>query len=124
MITDLEKYQNEIAELPTIEDVRYENIFKVAKDDKFFFYNIIKKISIPEDLQPDLFYELRINSNKPWTTLSQEVYGTQELWWLICLANSVYNPINNPELGAVYKIIKPDYVNPILIEIKKLTRNG
>ena len=124
MITDLEKYQNEIAELPTIEDVRYENIFKVAKDDKFFFYNIIKKISIPDELQSDIYYELRINSNKPWTTLSYEVYGTQELWWLICLVNKVYNPINNPELGAVYKIIKPDYVNPILIEIKKLTRNG
>lgn len=124
MITDLEKYQNQVAELPTIEDVRYENIFKVAKTDKFFFYNIIKKISIPEELQSDIYYELRINSNKPWTTLSHEVYGTQELWWLICLVNNVYNPINNPELGAVYKIIKPDYVNPILIEIKKLTRNG
>ena len=123
MITDLEKYQNEIAELPTIEDVRYENIFKVAKDDKFFFYNIIKKISIPDELQSGIYYELRINSNKPWTTLAHEVYGTQELWWLICLINKVYNPINNPELGAVYKIIKPDYVNPILIEIKKLTRN-
>ena len=124
MITDLEKYQNEIANLPNIEDVRYENIFKVAKTDKFFFYNIIKKISIPDELQSDIYYELRINSNKPWTTLSQDVYGTQELWWLICLANNVYNPINNPELGTVYKIIKPDYVNPILIEIKKLTRHG
>ena len=49
MITDLEKYQNQVAELPTIEDVRYENIFKVAKTDKFFFYNIIKKISIPDE---------------------------------------------------------------------------
>jgi len=124
MITDLEKYQNEVIELPTIEDVRYENIFKVAKTDKFFFYNIIKKISIPDELQSEIYYELRINSNKPWTTLAHEVYGTQELWWLICLINNVYNPINNPELGAVYKIIKPDYVNPILIEIKKLTRNG
>ena len=123
MITDLEKYQNEVIELPTIEGVRYENIFKVAKTDKFFFYNIIKKISIPDKLQSEIYYELRINSNKPWTTLAHEVYGTQELWWLICLINKVYNPINNPELGAVYKIIKPDYVNPILIEIKKLTRN-
>ena len=72
MITDLEQYQNQIKGLPSLEDVRYENIFKVAKTDKFFFYNIIKKIS----------------------------------------------------LGEVYKIIKPDYVSPILVEIKKLTRNG
>jgi len=124
MITDLEQYQNQIQELPSLEDVRYENIFKVAKTDKFFFYNIIKKISIPEDIQSDIYYEIRINSNKPWTTLSNEIYGTQDLWWLICLVNSIYNPINNPTLGEVYKIIKPDYVNPILVEIKKLTRNG
>jgi hypothetical protein len=124
MITDLEQYQNQIQELPSLEDVRYENIFKVAKTDKFFFYNIIKKISIPEDIQSDIYYEIRINSNKPWTTLSNEIYGTQDLWWLICLVNSIYNPINNPTLGEVYKIIKPDYINPILVEIKKLTRNG
>ena len=124
MITDLEQYQNQIQQLPSLEDVRYENIFKVAKTDKFFFYNIIKKISIPEDIQSDIYYEIRINSNKPWTTLSNEIYGTQDLWWLICLVNSIYNPINNPTLGEVYKIIKPDYINPILVEIKKLTRNG
>jgi len=124
MITDLEQYQNQIQELPSLEDVRYENIFKVAKTDKFFFYNIIKKISIPEDIQSDIYYEIRINSNKPWTTLSNEIYGTQDLWWLICLVNSIHNPINNPTLGEVYKIIKPDYINPILVEIKKLTRNG
>ena len=34
MITDIEKYQNSITELPNLEDTRYENIFKLAKDDK------------------------------------------------------------------------------------------
>ena len=95
MITDLEQYQNQITDLPNLEEVRYENIFKVAKSDKFFFYNIIKKITIPEDLQSDIYYELRINSNKPWTTLSHDVYGTQDLWWLICLVNNIFNPMFN-----------------------------
>lgn len=121
MITDLEKYQNKITDLPTLEDTRYENVFKLAKSDKFFFYNIIKKISIPEDLQSDIYFEYRVNSNMPWTTLSNEIYGTQDLWWLICLTNRILNPIDNPELGSVYKIIKPDYINVILQEIKKLT---
>ena len=121
MITDLEKYQNNIKDLPSLSDTRYENIFKLAKSNKFFFYNIIKKVSIPDDLQSDIYFEYRINSIKPWTTLSSEVYGTQDLWWLICLVNKVYNPINNPELGAVYKIIKPDFINVILQEIKNLT---
>jgi hypothetical protein len=123
MIIDLEQYQNKIKELPRLENVRYENIFKLAKSDKFFFYNIIKKISIPEDISPEVFFELRINSDKPWTTLSNDIYGTQDLWWLICLANKIQNPINNPELGKIYKIIKADYVSLILTEIKKITNN-
>ena len=123
MITDLEQYQNDVKDLPNLLDVRYENIFKVAKSDKFFFYNIIKKISIPDDLQSDIYFELRINSSMRWTTLANNVYGTQDLWWLICLTNKIYNRVNNPELGAVYKIISPDFVNPILAELKKLT-NG
>tara|TARA_B100000700_G_C14399188_1_gene558375 strand:+ start:46 stop:414 length:369 start_codon:yes stop_codon:yes gene_type:complete len=121
MITDIDNYQNSIKELKTLEDTRYENIFKLAKTDKYFFYNIIKKVSIPDDLQSDIYFEYRINSSKPWTTLSHEIYGTQNLWWLICLTNKIFNPINNPELGAVYKIIKPDFVSAILQEIKKLT---
>ena len=124
MITDLQQYQNDIKELPFIQDVRYENIFKLAKSDKFFFYNIIKKITIPKDIQSEIFYEIRINSNKPWTTLSNDIYGTQDLWWLICLLNEVYNPINNPKLGSVYKIIRPDFVSTILKEIKRITTNG
>ena len=124
MITDLQQYQNDIKDLPFIQDVRYENIFKLAKSDKFFFYNIIKKITIPKDIQSEIFYEIRINSNKPWTTLSNDIYGTQDLWWLICLLNEVYNPINNPKLGNVYKIIKPDFVSTILKEIKRITTNG
>ena len=124
MITDLQQYQNDIKDLPFIQDVRYENIFKLAKSDKFFFYNIIKKITIPKDIQSEIFYEIRINSNKPWTTLSNDIYGTQDLWWLICLLNEVYNPINNPKLGSIYKIIKPDFVSTILKEIKRITTNG
>ena len=121
MITDLEQYQNKIVDLPDLEDTRYENVFKLAKSDKFFFYNIIKKISIPDDLQSDIYYEYRISSTQPWTQLSNEIYGTQNLWWIICLVNKVFNPIGNPELGEVYKIIKPDYINIILQEIKKQT---
>jgi len=39
------KYQNNIDELPNLEDYRYENIFKIyQKGDKdFYYYNILKK---------------------------------------------------------------------------------
>ena len=75
MITDIEKYQNNIKDLPSLDDTRYENIFKLAKSDKYFFYNIIKKVSIPDDIQSELYIKYRINSARPWTDLSHEIYG-------------------------------------------------
>ena len=119
MITDLQLTRNNIAELASLEDTRYENIFKMARSDKYFFYNIIKKISFPDDLNPQIFFEVRVTANMPWTSFSNQVYGNQNLWWLICLANNIQNPVNNPVTGDKYTVIKPTYVNRILSEINQ-----
>ena len=119
MITDLQHTRNNIGELTPIDDTRYENIFKMARSDKYYFYNIIKKVSLPNDLNPEIFYEVTITANMPWTTFSHQVYGNQNLWWLICLANNIQNPINNPTPGKEYTVIKPTFVSRILSEINK-----
>lgn len=118
MIEDLNTYRNKTPGISKIDDTRYENIFKMNKYNGYLNYNIIKKIDIGDDLNPDFFYEITNNTIKPWTTLSFQIYGTQDLWWLICLVNKVQNPINNPELGKKYKIIKPDFVSALLNSIK------
>ena len=56
-------------------------------------------------------------------SLRRPRHGTQDLWWLICIVNKIQNPIDNPKLGEVYKVIKADYVSLILTEIKKATNN-
>ena len=55
----------------------------------------------------------------PWPRFANQVYGDQNLWWLICSLNKVRNPIDNPKLGEIYKVIKPTYVSRVLIEINK-----
>ena len=87
----------------------------------YYFYNIIKKVSIPNDLNPEIFYEVTVTANMPWTTFSHQVYGNQNLWWLICLANNIQNPIDNPTPGKEYTVIKPTFVSRILSEINKQT---
>ena len=98
---------------------QYENIFNVGKADKYFFYNIIKKISFPDDLGTEVYLEKYITSEMPWTTFSHTIYGTQDLWWLICCINKIQNPTINPVIGKVYKVIKPELVSPLLAEINK-----
>ena len=119
MITDTEKYRNQINALQPISDTRYENIMKMGLYDKYYFYNLIKKIKFPDDIMPEVFFEQRITTNMPWTTLAERIYGDLNLWWLICTVNNIKNPTANPELGKNYKFINPKYVDTILSEIQK-----
>tara|TARA_R100000008_G_C3538883_1_gene143643 strand:- start:57 stop:425 length:369 start_codon:yes stop_codon:yes gene_type:complete len=119
MITDLQLTRDKIKNLFSLSETQYENIFSVAKCDKYFFYNIIKKVSFPDELGNDIYMEKYITAEQPWTTFSHRIYGTQDLWWLICCVNKIKNPTINPEPGKVYKIIRPDLVSGILAEINR-----
>jgi len=119
MITDLQLTRDKVRDLFSLSETQYENIFNVAKADKYFFYNIIKKISFPGDLGTEVYLEKYITSEMPWTTFSHIIYGTQDLWWLICCTNKIQNPTINPTIGKAYKVIRPGLVSTLLAEINK-----
>jgi len=117
---DLGKYQNNIKELPDLNNLRYENIFKMYKNkDSQYFYNLTKTISIPEDIDPGQIIYYRIRRKMPWTMVSFNIYNTIELWWLICLLNKIKNPVEAPETGIIIKALNPDIVSQVITEIKK-----
>lgn len=104
-----------------LSETAYENIFNVYLDGDFSAYNILKTVSIPEDLDTDIFYYTRTIGSLPWTQVSFDHYGTINLWWLICVTNKVMNPVVLPEPGLVLKIIKKQYIPDILDDIKALS---
>ena len=120
--------QNDIPELPTISQQRYENIFHVFEtekqstdkkyNNKYYFYNILNKVSIPSDVDPNIFQYYKIDKPYPWTTISYRIYTTQFLWWLIAISNNIRNPVIIPKTGDVIRVIKPDYVSLVLNSIK------
>lgn len=113
-----ETYQKNISDLPNLESYRYENIFKVSSTtDGYYFYNLIKKITIPEDIDPQYYFTYSIQSNTPMTTLSYQVYGTIYLWWLICATNKLTDPMGSDLKGKTIKIIKREYVKQIVDSI-------
>jgi hypothetical protein len=114
--------QNIIPDLPSLEVERYENIFKVfsidkTKDDRYYFYNIINKITIPKQLNEELMGVIKLNTKLPWTTLSYKIYDTQLLWWLIFLINKPKN-IFYAEPGIEYKYVLPGYIGLVLENIQ------
>jgi len=112
------QYQNEIDKLPPLDDYSFENIFTVHQDGEHYFYNLLRTINFPEDIDSSLFVNYRVKSNMPLTTLSYNVYNTPKLWWLIVLVNRIDNPISFIKPGTLLKVVKPEQVNEIIQTIK------
>lgn len=98
----------------------YENIFNVnikANNDSFFyFYNILNKIHIPENLTSEVYDVTTMTRDMSWTSLSYKLYGTINLWWVIVLVNKP-KYIFKAKSGEEYKFIKQEYVSSILSRI-------
>lgn len=115
------QYQNYIEDLPTLEIYRYENIFKVyqTSENKAYYYNIIKNISVPKDINSQIFQVITLPPNMPFTTLSYNLYGTTYLWWLICILNDIQNPFDVANAGKSIKVLKREYLKTVLNTIKQ-----
>jgi hypothetical protein len=113
-------YTYQIPNLPALSEYKYENIFKVFQNTEgYYFYNIIKKISFPDDIDQDLYTIERPIRTMPYTALSYDFYKTIDLWWLICLVNKISNPLSLIEPGTELKIIKPIQVSGVIDKIKE-----
>ena len=119
-MADLGKFQEDITNLPILEQYRYENIFKIYEtgDKDFFYYNILKKIKLPDDMDDELFNTVAYNDALPITTLSYRIYGTTYLWWLIMVVNNISNPAKIAA-GSRVKYIKKQYLKPTIDSIKQ-----
>lgn len=112
-------FQNNIKDLPQLNSTRYENIFKVYKEkDYYYYYNLIQSIYLPSVIDDEKVFYMVISNRMPWTSISYNAYKTIDLWWLICLANNVFNPVEFAKAGTSIKIIKSIYVNDIIRDIR------
>jgi len=112
--------QNQVEELNNLNSNLYENIFNVSLLDNdgkdLYFYNILDKVIFPDDISDEYIDEVTINTDKPWTTLSYELYGTIQLWWVVFLLNKP-EYIFKAQAGTTYKFIKPGFVGAVINQI-------
>jgi len=95
-----------------------ENLFNVYEDtDGQYFYNILKTVSIPEEIGPEFFDYYTVGQDDMWPIIAYRFYNNVSLWWLICSANQIQDATQKPEAGTVLKIIKNEYVTDILNKI-------
>ena len=121
-LSALGEFRGNIKVLDTIPSISYENIFRTyftenTDSTNFFYYNLMNSVYFPDNIPTAAYYTITLNKRLPWTAISYNEYRTIELWWLIVLANKIFNPVYYPGPGSVLKIIKPEFVKIILNDI-------
>ena len=112
--------QNNISSLKSLEAYSFENLFNVYNEKDKFFYNLLSTVTFPDTLA-DNFYSVYTvpYDNITWTDISNKLYGTPSLWWLICSVNKINNPVEFPKAGTELKILDLSTVAQILQTIKQ-----
>lgn len=112
------KVQNEITDLATLSRNLYENIFNVnlIEDNNVYFYNLLNKVIFPDDISDEFIDEITLMSDKPWTMLSFQLYGTIDLWWTVYLLNKP-DYIFKAQANNTYKFIRSKYITSVLNKI-------
>lgn len=98
----------------------YENIFNVYTDENnFYYYDLLKKVDFPTDLASDVYEYYETIGNETYPNISFKFYKNVTLWWIICAANNIDNPISQPNAGTLLKIIRPEFVKLILAKMNQ-----
>lgn len=112
--------QNDLTDINyTLSPQQYENIFNVYEDsDIGYFYNILRTVNFPTDLDPDSYNLYVVEPLDTWPLISWKIYNSIFLWWTICALNNIQNPIEGLPVGQEIKVLKPMYLQNILNSIK------
>jgi hypothetical protein len=95
------------------------NVYENDDDNQKYFYNILKTVNIPKDLNPDFYDFYTVKFGDVWPNIAWTFYGNVNLWWLICVTNQIQNPTSFPKPGLIIKIIKTPYITEILNRISE-----
>jgi LysM repeat protein len=111
-------YQNEIKDLPSLPDERYENIFQVFQDENNrYFYNLLETINFPENLPDGFFTTYVVQPGDTYPYISYKLFKTINVWWAICLVNEITNPTLPLEPGTVLKVPTLNTIREIIRQI-------
>jgi hypothetical protein len=123
----LGEYQNNIVDLSSLDLEHYERIFKIYitenNDKTFYFYNILKRISLPENIDTSVLGVYKTSVPMPLTIISHNIYDDIRLWWLIYFLNSkeIGKDIFIIPGSTELKYIKREFLQAVFAEITKLT---
>lgn len=117
------KKQNDIndVELTKLAAQNLENLFYVFEQDNGqYYYNIIKTVNFPTDLDPTTYTTYITKPKDTWPLIAFNFYKDVKLWWVVCSTNGILDATKQPVPGTELKIIYANTVRDILNVIRGL----
>lgn len=116
-----DKYEvQSLLNLTSKSEFKLERIFTLYKKygAKHFYYNILKKIHLPEKIAKSKYFVYTSKPNDIWTMVSYKFYNRIDLWWLIAMFNGIDDTFTPIEANVELIIPTPEYVREVLSSIK------
>lgn len=112
--------QNQIEDLPVLNQENFEQIFNVYQNkDGLYYYNLLQTIVFPSDLPVSLFQIYSISNQDTWPFISYKSYNTPNLWWIILLANNIDDATTIPRPGTTIRIPNFGVVREVLTQLER-----
>jgi hypothetical protein len=92
---------------------------KLGDNHKTYSVNRTVNFEAIATASPSIVSKYQITLNDAWTSISFKFYGTENLWWIICKTNGIIDPTASPVDGDVINIIKQEFLQTILSEIRE-----
>ena len=111
--------RNDLTDIDNLYFQNYENLFNVYKtSDGGYYYNISRTLNIPTEISKQYCQEYVTKYGDTWTGMAYALYNDVKLWWIICIANGIRNPLLFPEPGTKLFILDTSVVQNILMTIR------
>ena len=113
--------QNQIPSLPRLRPEHLENIFNVYQEENSgnYYYNLLQSLVFPQNLPPSFFTTYNVEWEDTWPLISYKQYDTPNLWWIILLANNIFDPTKKVQVGMKILIPSLPLTQLILSELSR-----
>ena len=120
-VQTLQDFSNENSLGLELSKYDFANFFKVVNKGEKSYFNICTTINFDNiDKIPASHCSLyEVKAGDSWTIISNKLFGTIRLWWLLCKFNNITDPFSGLTPGISIKVPNDSIVDEILNLISK-----
>jgi len=106
-----------------LSNVSFLKLFNILEESNTKYMNFFRSYSINDNILNNTLYYFTydVENEDWWDMISFKIYGSSNLWWVICMMNNIINPYEELSEGDQIKVLKESYLYMLLKEIESIS---